>query len=292
MKKEEIKFFSLMSDTTFKYLFKNQKTRFFFDDLILYYTGIDISEFDLIDNEISSGNQLVSYQLDTLLVNKKKDFIINIELNRENEDYTELRNRRYLHTLAGTSKDSSYQVKRVVIQLNFNGFKSKNSRDISRETFQLHDIENDILLDDFIIYNVFIPKEINLCYNKDIKKKLELFQCTSYEEMKEVVENNKELMSIMDEIERLNKEKYFGGLYNAEEEHRKMEETARLYGIEEGKVIGIEEGKVIGIEEGKTIGLEEKSKEIAKKLLKENMSLEKISEITDLSIEELEELSK
>ncbi len=292
MKKEEIKFFSLMSDTTFKYLFKNQKTRFFFDDLILYYTGIDISEFDLIDNEISSGNQLVSYQLDTLLVNKKKDFIINIELNRENEDYTELRNRRYLHTLAGTSKDSSYQDKRVVIQLNFNGFKSKNSRDISRETFQLHDIENDILLDDFIIYNVFIPKEINLCYNKDIKKKLELFQCTSYEEMKEVVENNKELMSIMDEIERLNKEKYFGGLYNAEEEHRKMEETARLYGIEEGKVIGIEEGKVIGIEEGKTIGLEEKSKEIAKKLLKENMSLEKISEITDLSIEELEKLSK
>ena len=286
MKKEEIQFFSLMSDTTFKYLFKNKKTRFFFEDLILYYTGIDIHEFELIDNEISSGNQLVSYRLDTLLVNKKKDFIINVELNRENEDYTELRNRRYLHTLAGTSKDSSYQDKRVVIQLNFNGFKSNNNKDISRETFQLHDIENDILLDDFIIHNVFIPKEINICYNKDIRKKLELFQCTSYEEMKEVVGNNKELMIIMDEIERLNKEKYFGGLYNAEEEHRKMEETARLYGIEQGKVIGIEEGKTIGIEEGK----KEQSKEIAKKLLKDNMTLEKISEITSLSMEELKEL--
>ena len=136
---------------------KRRNTILFFDDFILYYTGIDIHEFELIDNEISSGNQLVSYRLDTLLVNKKKDFIINVELNRENEDYTELRNRRYLHTLAGSSKHSTYQDKRVVIQLNFNGFKSNNNKDISRETFQLHDVENDIILDDFIIHNFFIP---------------------------------------------------------------------------------------------------------------------------------------
>ena len=104
----------------------------------------------------------------------------------------------------------------------------------------------------------------------------------------------------MDEIERLNKEKYFGGLYNAEEEHRKMEETARLYGIEQGKVIGIEEGKVIGIEEGKVIGIEEGKnigitegkKEIAIKLLEKNMTLEEISEITDLSMEEIKMLKE
>ena len=88
----------------------------------------------------------------------------------------------------------------------------------------------------------------------------------------------------MDEIERLNKEKYFGGLYNAEEEHRKMEETARLYGIEQGKAIGMEEGK--------TKGMKEKSKEIAIKLLEKNMTFEEISEITSLPIEDIQELSK
>ena len=79
-----------------------------------------------------------------------------------------------------------------------------------------------------------------------------------------------------------------------------MEETARLYGIEQGKVIGIEEGKVIGIEEGKVIGIEEGKnigitegkKEIAIKLLEKNMTLEEISEITDLSMEEIKMLKE
>ena len=114
------KFYSLSSDTTFKYLFKNPKTRFFFNELIYYYTSLDISEFNLIDNELSTGNKYVNYRIDTLLINKNEDIIINVELNREHEEYTELRNRRYLHTLAGTSKDSNYHDKRVVIQLNLN----------------------------------------------------------------------------------------------------------------------------------------------------------------------------
>ena len=172
MKQENSKFFSLMSDTTFKYLFKNPKTNFFFKDLIYYYTGLELDEFKLVDNELSSGNDKVSYRLDILLVNKKEDIFLNVELNRKDEEYTELRNRRYLHTLAGISKDSGYRDKKVVIQLNLNGCKTNNGRDISKETYQLHDIENDILIDDFIIHNVFMIKEIDLCYNKDIREKL------------------------------------------------------------------------------------------------------------------------
>ena len=152
------KFYSLSSDTTFKYLFKNLKTRFFFNELIYYYTSLDISDFNLIDNELSSGNKYVSYRVDTLLINKDEDIIINVELNREHEEYTELRNRRYLHTLVDTSKDSNYHDKRIVIQLNLNCFKSKNDKDISRETFQLHDKENNITIEDFIIHNVFQKK--------------------------------------------------------------------------------------------------------------------------------------
>ena len=71
----------------------------------------------------------------------------------------------------------------------------------------------------------------------------------------------------MNEIERLNQDKFFGGLYNAEEEQKKMENTARRYGFDEdlieGKTLGIEEGKTLGIEDGKALGSSEKSKEIA-----------------------------
>ena len=183
------KFFSLMSDTTFKYLFKNPKTRFFFKDIIYFYTGIDINKFTLIDSELSTGNKYVSYRVDTLLVNEDSDLILNLELNRKNEEYTELRNRRYLHTLAGTSKDSSYTDKKIVVQLNLNGFSSTHGENIAKETFQLYDKENNIIIEDFIIHNVFLPKEKDLCYNESIRSKLQLFLCSSYEEMENFIKN-------------------------------------------------------------------------------------------------------
>ena len=295
-RQEELKFYSLMMDTTFKYLFKNPKTRFFFKDIILYYTGIDVEDFELLDNELNSGNQYVNYRLDTILVNKDKNLILNIELNKEHEEYTELRNRRYLHTLAGTSKDSTYQDKRRTIQLSLNGFFSTRNKYIARETYLLHDIENNIILDDFIIHNVFLLQEEKLCYTEFIKKKLELFLCNSYEEMRKVIKEDKELMIIMNEIERLNQDKFFGGLYNAEEEHKKMENTARQYGFDEGliegKTLGIEEGKALGIEDGKAIGSSEKSKEIALNLHQNGVDIPTILKSTGLSKEEFDEILK
>ena len=94
---KENKFFYLSNDTTFKYLFKNPRTRFFFKDIIEYYTHLDISKFHLMDNELSSGNRYVSYRLDSLLTNMDESIILSIELNRKYIDYVELRNRRDIY---------------------------------------------------------------------------------------------------------------------------------------------------------------------------------------------------
>ena len=52
--------------------------------------------------------------------------------------------------------------------------------------------------------------------------------------MKEVIKEDKELMIIMNEIERLNHDQFFGGLYNIEEDQRKMENTVRRNGFDKG----------------------------------------------------------
>ena len=100
----------------------------------------------------------------------------------------------------------------------------------------------------------------------------------------------------MNEIERLNQDKFFGGLYNAEEEHKKMENTARQYGFDEGliegKTLGIEEGKALGIEDGKAIGSSEKSKEIALNLHQNGVDIPTILKSTGLSKEEFDEILK
>ena len=282
----KIKFFYLSNDTTFKYLFNNNKTRSFFDELISYYTHLDISKFHFMNNEESSGNNYVSYKLDSLLTNEDNNIIVNVELNREYKDFTELRNRRYLHTIASKSINNKYNDKRIVIQLNLNCYESRERNEISTETFKLRDIDNDLVIDDFIIYNVFIPKELDLCYNLPIKNKLQLFLCDTYEKMRDIVNIDKELKTIVDELERLNNDKYFGALYDAEEEQEKLINSAQTSGFREGKRIGLQEGHDIGLQEG----LKEKTNEIVIKMINENCDIDLISKVTNLSIEEIKKI--
>ena len=63
-------------------------------------------------------------------------------------------------------------------------------------------------------------------------------------------------------------------------------------GYEEGKEEGIEEGRIEGRAEGIEEGSKQKAYEIAKKMLKKGNSIEDICDITGLSIEEIEQLSK
>ena len=66
--------------------------------------------------------------------------------------------------------------------------------------------------------------------------------------------------------------------------------------INEGKAIGFEDGKAAGFEDGEKSGIikgtNKRNIEIAKNMLKKNMSLEDISEITGLSIENIQNINK
>jgi predicted transposase/invertase (TIGR01784 family) len=52
----------------------------------------------------------------------------------------------------------------------------------------------------------------------------------------------------------------------------------------------IKQGKQEGITEGKRIGITEGKKETARRMLRRNMSLEEISDLTDLTIAQLQAL--
>ena len=107
--------------------------------------------------------------------------------------------------------------------------------------------------------------------NKEIKKAVEDFEVlTGDKEIKRLAEIR--LMSELEEQAAL--------------------ASARTKGQEEGRKLGQEEGRKLGQEEGRKLGQEETNKEIAKKLLKMELSIEQISEITRLSKEEIENLKK
>ena len=53
-----------------------------------------------------------------------------------------------------------------------------------------------------------------------------------------------------------------------------------------------EEGEQIGLEKGEQIGLQKGKKEIVKNMLKANMTIEQISQMTGLSKDEILEIEK
>ena len=67
-------------------------------------------------------------------------------------------------------------------------------------------------------------------------------------------------------------------------------EEGKEQGIKEGKEQGIKEGKEQGIKEGKEQGIKIKQKEIAKKLLKMEFTIEDIIMVTGLKKEDIEQL--
>ena len=69
-------------------------------------------------------------------------------------------------------------------------------------------------------------------------------------------------------------------------------QEGREEGRQEGRQEGREEGRQEGIKEGEVRGEDRKKIEIAKKMLEAKVDIEKISEFTGLTIEEVEKLKE
>ena len=92
----------------------------------------------------------------------------------------------------------------------------------------------------------------------------------------------------MEDLERLSKIKKLRRIAQLKEKAIRDEEN----GLRHAKEEGIAEGKKLGLEEGRAIGEKSKQIEIARNLLQEGMSIEKVSTIVGLTKEEIEKIEK
>ena len=290
-KKTEKKFISLLSDTTFKHLFKIEEYKEFFNTIIKSIIGIDIYDFKLYDAELNSGNKKRDYRLDILLVSDLVDIVISIEMNQFPSEETKYKNRLYVYALLAKSLNSGEDIKKKkVIQINFNNEKNPY---ISKASYSVMDVNTHKEIKDFKIHEVYLENYNGIRYNKDNKEEayLSLFTANSYEELREIAGDDKEALKIVDELERLGLDDEFGIVYDNEVMQKKMINTARNWGYDDGYDNGYDDGK----EEGKAEGLEEgartKEIEIAQIMLKTKEPLEKIVKYTGLSEEEINNLT-
>ena len=279
---EELRFIELCSDTTFKYLYKNERCRKWFNNIIKSKFNLDLDNYTLVDNELNTGNKKKDYRLDINL--KKDDINIIIEMNNSYYDFLNSKNYQYLYRIAGSlyQEGENYSNKQAKLVL-FNNFKNKKLPDIKTGNFILEDPINNLVIDDIESFEIYLPNFENICYHNANKEdiSLSLFTCKSYDEMKART-NNPDDLEIIKELERLAMDENFIFDYDVEKVRKKTENSIRL----DGYHAGVEEG----IKEGLEKGSREEKLNIAKSMLDEKIDIKIISKCTDLSIEEIDKL--
>ena len=198
-------------------------------------------------------------------------------MNAESGNYILTKNRTYLHRIAGNllkeNEDYSKIKDYFIEQINFNNFYCKDNLEVEVNTYKLTDSKYNLTIENFKIHNIYITRASKLCYN-EVNKFMKLFPLKSYEEMRQVAGNDKEMNLLVDNIEKLNKEKYYGALYNIEADRKSSELAAKSEGREEG----YQEGK------------KEKALEAATILKVNGVDKELIVKSTGLTSEEVEKL--
>ena len=276
MENNEPKFVSLVSDTTFKYLWKNERTNSWIREIVESKTGIDLSNYHLSDNEMNTGSLVKDYRTDLTLSNDKDNVII--EMNNDYYESAEIKGRQYLFRKAGFSFDSSekYNEIRTTTLIMFNNYLKKGFEEqaIINSWFGAHELG--IKYEDIEMFEIFLPIFNKVCYHRsnEIDRRLRLFSCTSYEEMYSIVDKNDPNYFIIEELRRLGMNNKFVDEYDYEFVQKKLMNSIKDEGYENGKQDG------------------EKSKqlEIAKKMLEKKSDIDFISECTGLSIKEINSL--
>ena len=270
------KFIKPLYDTTIKYLVKNTNTRYIIYKLIYLATGIDLSDYTLINQELNTGNNIKDYRLDLLF--KKDNTIVNLEVNYEVTKLTRRKQYNYLFRLAGSGYDvgDSYKSRKVVqITLNNSYFEKKDAKLV---TYCFRDSVYHTKIDGVESYEIYLSnfKGTNKYNGKnELATLCSILTSESMEELKEIVGNYKEGLILMSELEKLKLNDEFNSYYDYEAVIRKEKNSEYASGRDDG------------LAEGEKTGANKEKLAIAKIMLQGKESLDKIMKYTGLSKKEL-----
>ena len=176
-----------------------------------------------------------------------------------------------------------------IIILDYNFEKTREIERISTKwkIKEVTTVKEIVLTDMFELYIIEIPKVKRILEKEPNDKLAQWVQFLDNPNEKEVakaMENNEEIKEAMEELEEVSKIKQLRRIAELKEKAIRDEKNGLRHAKEDGINIGLERGRKEGERNSKI--------EIAKKLLKEGMSTEKISLIVGLSKEEIETLNK
>ena len=275
---------SILSDTMLKAMFQNENRIKYSAKFLSYF--IDVEYEDILNNICLAKNELDKNNENDKgercdYVALLSDTSLNIEVNNNSSLEVLERNMEYAHRLYSKKirrGEENYQYTQV-IQFNLNNFAFKGNDKIV-DIYTVTNDDNIGLSNKLIFVQIYVPNLRKKWYTKGIKS---------------LSEEEKYILALVEmDLDKLND---LGGENIMDEYVKEAEEVSFEGGVgeaydkewalrDQGYRDGISQGKAEGISEGKN----ERNIEIARNMLKDNISVESISKYTDLSINEINSL--
>jgi len=278
-----------INDSIFKSLFMEEESKgvlaYIISEILHLNRDYVLNNLSFKPTELAKENYFEHGKITDLLV-EVGGRIINLEMNYELTKGVQIKNNIYHHKLSGMQiiKGDEYINTKMVVQINFdyiNKFDNEDDRIVIG--FRLRDDENRYTLDEnFINYHINMEKVREKYYNKEKLTRLEkiimLLQLDIKEELRELAQNDKELMSMEKKIEEMSYNPNLICVYDKEEMDKMVHD------------IDVADAEEKGIEKGIEQGSKQEKMEIAKNMLEENTDIDFICKVTNLSKEEVENL--
>ena len=283
-------FYTCRNDRAFKEVFLNPNNSDLLKALLEFILKIKIDKLEIKKTELLSGNvNIKDKRVDAIVHTGNKK--IEIEINSQNKDYLHTRSTAYICNIyqSNASVGDTYNEDTDIIQVNLTWGLGRNNDEM--KIYKIMNEKGELYVKNFIIYEINMDYYDKIWYSKneeEIKKNQYMIMLDLDKKELENMPKDKIVDKYITNVTIVNDDPEFQKYMSEEEDKKKIQNSL----LSEAKEEGISQGYTSGINDGISKGENKKSIEIAKNMLKKNMSIEDISDITGLSIEEINKLTK
>ena len=178
----------------------------------------------------------------------------------------------------------TYNENTDIIQVNLTWGLGRNNDEM--KIYKIMNEKGELYVKNFIIYEINMDYYSNVWYSKneeEIEKKKYMIMLDLGKKELETMPKDKIVDKYITNVVVVNNDPEFMNYMSEEEDKKKIQNSL----LSEAKEEGISQGYTTGINDG----ISQEKVSIAKNMLKKNMPIEDISEITGLSIEEIKKIS-
>ena len=283
-------FYTCRNDRAFKEVFLNPDNSDLLKALLEFILKIKIDKLEIKKTELLSGNvNIKDKRVDAIVHTGNKK--IEIEINSQNKDYLHTRSTAYICNIyqSNASVGDTYNEDTDIIQVNLTWGLGRNNDEM--KIYKIMNEKGELYVKNFIIYEINMDYYDKIWYSKneeEIKKNQYMIMLDLDKKELKNMPKDKIVDKYITNVTIVNDDPEFQKYMIEEEDKRKIQNSL----LSEAKEEGISQGYTSGINDGISKGENKKSIEIAKNMLKKNMSIEDISDITGLSIGEINKLTK